>query len=136
MSMSEEGKVRLMVIPIVVMLAVTMLVAGWQQGEEQEINVDEGLGKLTIEHADEKGLGYNFAEGVNITALTTVDNTSELKFEVIPTGITVSEDYERIYFDLMVEGSFEEHFDPETFMFTASEKKENESPFNGVDFNS
>ena len=133
---SEEGKVRLMVIPIVVMLAVTMVVAGWQYEEEVDIDVEENPSELTIEHADEEGPGYNFGEGVNVLALTTVDNTSELKFEVNPIGITVLGDYERVHLELMAEGSFEEHPDLETFMFTVSEKEEKESPFNGVGFQS
>jgi len=36
MTISEDGKIRMMVIPIVAMLVVTMVVAGWQYEEEQE----------------------------------------------------------------------------------------------------
>ncbi len=46
--MSEEGKVRMMVIPIVAMLAVTMVVAGWQYEEQVEIDVDEGYEEMTV----------------------------------------------------------------------------------------
>jgi len=37
MSLSEEGKARLMVVPIVVMLAVTMVVAGWLHEDQEPI---------------------------------------------------------------------------------------------------
>ena len=45
--MTEEGKVRLMVIPIVAMLAVTMVVAGWQH--EGPIEWEKGYDEITVE---------------------------------------------------------------------------------------
>ncbi|MFP4001554.1 MAG: hypothetical protein ACLFU5_06595 [Thermoplasmata archaeon] len=43
---SETTKVRVMVLAIIAMLAVTMIVAGWQQGEEQDIEVEEGYSEI------------------------------------------------------------------------------------------
>lgn len=43
--MSEEDKMKLIAVAVVALLAVTLVVAGWQQGEEQveiEVEVDEG----------------------------------------------------------------------------------------------
>lgn len=122
MQMSEEGKARLMVLPVVAMLVVTMMVAGWQQGED--IEVDEGTRELTIEHCDYKGniTGYNFDEGVNATALTTVDNKSELEFEVHPISVEVNSIRELVTINLSASGQFEDHQSIESFKFRASEK--------------
>jgi len=124
----------MMVIPIVVMLAVTMVVAGCLEEGEQEIEVDEDLGELTIEHADEEGPGYNFAKGVNVTALTTVDNKSELEFVVNPTALTVTSTYQRIHIELLAEGEFDEYLDIKSFKFSAAEKESNSSLYNYIDF--
>jgi len=58
--MSEEGKVRLIVVAIVAMLAVTMMVAGWQQSEannfplDRTINAQEGTGLSEDEEDDDE----------------------------------------------------------------------------------
>ena len=132
----EEGKVRMMVIPIVAMLAVTMVVAGYQYEEEQEIDVDEGREELTIEHHEE-GEGSpetNFDENFSITAETIVDNQSSLEFELNPTSIMVDSQRQQINLKVLAHGDFEEHEDVEVFKFTASEKEESEGPFNYIQF--
>ncbi len=125
MQMSEEGKRRLMVVAVVAMLSVSMVVAWWyQREEEQEIEVDEGLGELTIEHWDNKDnvTGYNFAKELNATAVTTVDNKSELEFEVHPISVIVDWVEELVSINISAKGEFEKHSGIESFRFRAGEK--------------
>ncbi|MFP4142644.1 MAG: NosD domain-containing protein [Thermoplasmata archaeon] len=67
--MSEEGKVRLMVIPIVAMLAVTMIVAGWQQSEENDVSLDQQINAQKgtfLSEDDEDTLNYTTREPIRI----------------------------------------------------------------------
>jgi len=45
-SISEENKVRMMVLPIIAMLVITMVVAGWQY---EDIQVQEGTNEMEVE---------------------------------------------------------------------------------------
>jgi len=134
---SEEGKVRLMVIPIVAMLAVTMVVAGWQYEEQVEIDTEENPGELTIEHHMEgyQNKSKNF-ENVSASATTTVNNESTLNLNIEPISIRVDSFWQSIKIDLSAEGSFEEDLDVEAFKFRAGETEENEEPFNDLHFKS
>ncbi|MFP4051661.1 MAG: hypothetical protein ACLFVB_07990 [Thermoplasmata archaeon] len=133
--MSEKTKVRLMVIPIVAMLAVTMVVVGWQQGEEQvEIEIEEELGELTIEHLAMDDQPAVLGDEVNTTGSAIVNNESHLELKADPIKIEPGGEAERIYIHLTAEGTFEEELDVDTFKFTGSEMVNNEPPFNGIQF--
>ena len=120
--MSEEGKVRMMVIPIVAMLAVTMVVAGWQHGEEQlEIDVDEGYDEIVIPEEMIK-----IPEGENVTgtypqnksmATTYVNNESSLEFEVEPEAVVSDPRRHSVHFTLKARGEFDEDLEIEDFQF-------------------
>jgi len=75
MQMSDEGKARFMVIPIVVMLAVT-IVARWHH--QEPIDVDEAYEELEVDHrenfVEERGLMDKYHEDETITAVTPVNN--------------------------------------------------------------
>lgn len=133
--MSEKTKVRLMVVPIVAMLAVTMVVVGWQQGEEQvEIEIEEELGELTIEHLAMDDQPVVLGDEVNATGTSTVNNESHLELKANPKKISSGGEAERIYIHLTAKGTFEEDLKVDTFKFTSSEMVNNEPPFNGIDF--
>jgi len=113
----------MMVIPIVVMLALTMVVAGWQYEEEVEIDVDEGYDEIVIPEEEIK-----IPEGENVTgtypqnksvATTYVNNESYLEFEVELEVITSSPRRHSIRFELQVRGEFDEDLEIEDFQFLA-----------------
>ena len=123
-----------MVIPIVAMLAVTMVVAGWQYEEKQEIDVEENPGELTIEHRTiEDQVGEPEEEA---TGTASVNNDSHLELETNITKISPSGEFQRIFVRLNAGGNFEKELQIDAFKFTASETEENEPPFNGIDFES
>ncbi|MFP4000480.1 MAG: hypothetical protein ACLFU5_01075 [Thermoplasmata archaeon] len=137
--MTEETKVRLMVIPIVVMLAVTMLVAGWQQEKKPvQIEVEEGYEEITTEYLEgEEGPieKYNKA-----TALTHINNEKSLEFKVTLTFISnhshpdLTINYQQLKLDLQVEGDFEERLGLEKMKIKVSEIGETEEIPNLIHF--
>lgn len=116
MSMTEEGKVKLMVILIVSMLAVTMVVAVYYQEEgESEIEVDEGYGEMEIEYLSGAGQSETFYDedtdtsSKNATATTSLKNSnSTFRFRVIAQSIRSDEYEQLIYLNLFLNGSIEE----------------------------
>ncbi|MFW5904555.1 MAG: hypothetical protein ACOCTK_03705, partial [Candidatus Saliniplasma sp.] len=108
---SETTKVRVMVIPIVAMLALTMVVAGWQQEEEEqvEIEVDEGYDEIVIpeEEQPEEGGPETYPQNKS-TVTTHVNNESSLEFEVEPKSVMRSDRVMTIRLKLSAEGYFEE----------------------------
>ena len=136
-SISEENKVRMMVVSIVAMLVVTMVVAGClEEGEEQvEIDVDEGYDEIVIPEEEQPNEGGPETYPQNQSIVTTnVNNESSLEFEVEPMEIMRGEGRMFVTIKLSAEGTFEEELDVSTFKFRASEKEESESPFNSVEF--
>jgi len=135
--MTEEGKVRLMVIPIVAMLAVTMVVAGYQYEEQVEIDVEEYPGELTIEHLnepdDETGIVGALPEK-NETGITNINEKSELKIEVDPESIMRTSREQTVRLDFQMSGNFDEKFDLDTLRIEVSETPEDEPSSNGIDF--
>ncbi|MFW5945713.1 MAG: hypothetical protein ACOCTN_02425, partial [Candidatus Natronoplasma sp.] len=115
MALSEEGKVRLMVIPIVAMLAVTMLVAGWQQEKKPvQIEVDEGYDEIVIPEEEQPDEGGPATTPQNKSIVTTnVNNESYLEFEVEPRSVKIG-DYMTVRLKLSAEGYFEEELDIST----------------------
>ena len=124
MSLSEEGKARLMVVAIVAMLAVTMVVAGWQyeeESEQPEIDVDEGFDEITIKNEEIPDIGKtrhrDFEE--NRTIVTTeVNGNSSLTFELEVWTIFSGEESRRVSLDLRVEGDFDSNLNPDMFYLT------------------
>ena len=131
--MCEEGKVKLIVLAIVAMLAVTLAVAGWQHEEEDpiEVDMDEGYDEIVIpeEEQPEEGGPETYPQNQSIVT-TNVNNESSLEFEVEPMEIMRGEGRMFVTIKLSAEGTFEEELDVSTFKFRASEKEESESPFN------
>ncbi|MFW6305617.1 MAG: hypothetical protein ACOC1V_07555, partial [Candidatus Saliniplasma sp.] len=58
---SETTKVRVMVLAIIAMLAVTMIVAGYRD-EGEKIEVDEGYGEISVEYQPDPEIfsGYDY----------------------------------------------------------------------------
>ncbi len=123
MQMSEEGKARLMVIPVVAMLAVTMMVAGWQQGGDDEVEIDvaPGHGELIIpeEKIPEKGEVENYPQNKSIVT-TYVNNESSLELEVEPMYVTSPADEHNVRFKFRATGEFDEDLDIENLKFVAT----------------
>ncbi|MFP4000527.1 MAG: hypothetical protein ACLFU5_01325, partial [Thermoplasmata archaeon] len=114
---------RLMVIPIVAMLAVTMVVAGWQQGEEQlQIEVDEGYDEMEIEYLD---YGSNIpadpdevvANGTTVSEI--LDDKGELELYAEVDTQAAAGEMHYIYVYLTADGEFDENLSPDHFKFTA-----------------
>jgi len=80
--MSEDTKPRLIVVAIVVMLAVTMVVAGWQYEEEREIEVDEGYDEINVTVPPSQNFRDN--ESYRVTARSEInDGEGYLEIDVI-----------------------------------------------------
>lgn len=121
MSMSEETKVRLMVVPVVAMLAVTMIVAGWQHEEQVEIEVEEGYDEMTVEYVNPGGnIPIDNNTVVENTTVVTeiVNNKGELIFDVDITGIALFAGINYVEISLSANGNLDEDLSPEFFKFT------------------
>ncbi len=130
---SEENKVRVMILPIIAMLVITMIVAGYRD-EREPIEVDENPGELTIEYRTiEDQVGEPDVKAIGSTV---VNNDSHLELETNVTNISPGGEFQRIFVRLNAEGAFEKELQIDAFKFTASETEENEPPFNGIDFES
>ncbi|MEF8873596.1 MAG: hypothetical protein V5A88_02870, partial [Candidatus Thermoplasmatota archaeon] len=70
MQISNEGKARLIVIPIVVMLAITMLIPGYQQSEENDVSLDRQInaqkGTFLSEDDEYASENYTTREAIRI----------------------------------------------------------------------
>ncbi len=121
-----------MVVPIAALLVVTMFVSANWQNEEQGIEVNEKSEELSISH--QKNGTYSPANNISATAVTIVNNESELEFKVELMSITVTEEYERIYMELSAEGRFEESLRLQNFKFMASQLGNSQEPYNGLEF--
>jgi len=115
---SEEGKVRLMVIAIVAMLAITMVVAGWQYEEQVEIDIQEGSAEINIEYLEEKGEVEDVSKSA--VATTEVEENSELELNVfVGTMVTLGvEEQTEIVVSMDATGEFEEELTPDSFRFS------------------
>ncbi|MFP4002002.1 MAG: hypothetical protein ACLFU5_08895 [Thermoplasmata archaeon] len=132
--MTEEGKVRLMVIPIVAMLAVTMIVAGWQQ--EEPIEVEEGYGEMSIEYFNktDNNMGREFSSK-NATAVTNVNGENNtLELEVTPLTIWAASGRQSIRFKIEVKNDFEQNFNPKKLLLTAKGPDEESNYENTLHF--
>lgn len=134
MNISEITKVRLLIIPLIAMLVVTMMMAGWNQQEDEQIKIDEGRKELTIEH-DTGGIDEpSKSIDASATAVTSVKNKSSLRFKVNPEVIHVGSTQESVNIKLSALGDFDEGLDIETFRFQASEKEQIQENPNHIDF--
>ncbi|MFO7791725.1 MAG: hypothetical protein R6W73_01925 [Candidatus Saliniplasma sp.] len=114
-----------MVLPIIAMLAVTMIVAGyWNEGEQIEIDVDEGYQELEVEYrenlVEETDLTDKYYENETATSVTTVNNEStlELNVEMFMSSITGEGNYQTKIW-LSAEGKFSSDLDPDEIRLTA-----------------
>lgn len=136
MALSEEGKVRLMVIPIVAMLAVTMVVAGYYQEEEEskqpEFEVQKGDNETEISYLqeDESSVDYNRS----IKANTSIDGQPVLEFEAVITGSAIAADYHWTTLNLTAEADIPEDLNPEKFRFRASGSGEDNLSDSEIEF--
>ncbi len=131
MSMSEEGKVRLLVISIVAMLAVMMVVAGSQQ-REHELDVEEGYDEMDIEYV-EPGQAIPPTEDDkkmrNVTAVTEINEEDGiLEFSVETKMISCGGDptHNTVSLGLLVEGYFDDNLSPDSIRFTAKLLNDND----------
>ncbi len=133
--MNEETKVRLMVVPIVAMLAVTMMVTGWQQ----DIVVEEGYNEMGIEYREniieETDLTDKYYENKTCTAVTTVNenNTLELTIEMFMSSLTGEGDYQTII-KMSAEGEFFSDLKPSEIRLTAKGLEGENTSNNFLDF--
>jgi len=143
MKISEDTKPRLIVVAIVTMLAVTMVVAGWQHEEEQEIDVEEHPSELTLENhlqppESPTGGGLRVISNLSSTSTIYVDNQGYLEFEVTPISISNEEATERelqwIRIELQVQGDFDEDLNIDTLKTIAVEDEKREPRFTSVNF--
>ena len=111
----------MMVVPIVAMLAVTMVVAGWQQGGEQDIDVVPGHGEIIIPEEEIPGEGGPETYPQNKSIATTyVNNESYLEFEVKPMYVYCTEREHGMRLKLQARGEFDENLEIEDFQFIAT----------------
>jgi len=135
--MSEEGKVRLLVIPIVAMLAVTMVVAGWQY--EESIEWEKGYQELEVDYreniVEETDLTDKYYENKTTTAVTTVNNEStlELTVEMFMSSMTGEGNYET-KIRLSAEGEFSSDLEPDEIRLTAQGLDGKDTIQNVLDF--
>ncbi|MFO7792175.1 MAG: hypothetical protein R6W73_04225 [Candidatus Saliniplasma sp.] len=118
-----------MVIPIIAMLAVTMMIAGYMEedeGEKQvEIEVDEGYDEMTVEYQPdpETPSGYDYQRSSIVTTSIDDDNSIELNVTVVDVinklrGIEPGYGTE-VYIRMYAEGDFEDDLSPETLELRA-----------------
>ncbi len=121
----------MMVVPIVAMLVVTMIVAGYRD-EGERVEMEEDPGELTIEYRTiEDRVGE---PNVKAIGSTVVNNDSHLELETNVTKISPGGEFQRIFMRLNAEGNFEKELQIDAFKFTASETEENEPPFSNIQF--
>ncbi|MFO7791541.1 MAG: hypothetical protein R6W73_00980 [Candidatus Saliniplasma sp.] len=118
-----------MVIPIIAMLAVTMMIAGYRdEGEEQvDIEVDEGYDEISLEYLPENSSPISYPSDAAI-ANTSVNNDSYMDLHVIPRFIGSSSFRQMIRLVIIVEGMIDEELEPEYILL------ENEVSDSSTDF--
>ena len=127
-----------MVIPIVAMLAVTMIVAGYRY-EGEPIEVVEGYQTLEVEYrenlVEETDLTDKYYENETATAVTTVNNEStlELNVEMFMSSITGPGNYQTKIW-LSAEGEFSDDLDPDEIRLTAQGLDGKNTIQNALDF--
>jgi len=116
---SEENKVRMMVVSIVAMLVVTMVVAGWQHEEEQvEIEVDEGHGEATvIVPPPPEPTSYNESDRAVATSYIDED-LGYLQLDAGPENWNVGSTYKSML-SIDIEGDLSPDLDPEEIVLEA-----------------
>ena len=121
---SEKNKVRMMVLPIIAMLVVTMIVAGYRD-EGERIEVDEGFGEITVEYQPDPGTSSGYVYNRNSIVTTSIDDDSSLELNVTVENVinqfrTVEMGYgTQVDILISVEGNFEDDLSPETLEFRA-----------------
>ena len=83
----EEGKVRLLVIAIVAMLAVTIVVAGWQYEDQEPIEWEEGFAESAVRvPSSSHDPGRRHDEDVSnpAIAVSTINGEEALELNVTP----------------------------------------------------
>jgi len=133
---SETTKIRVMVLPIIAMLAVTMIVAGYRdEGKQIEIEVEEYPDELNIEPVNESddgtGIDGRNLRPKNVTGVTTVNNESQLSLRVEPLSRFIegrpSPSTQFLQSDFQVSGAFEGDLDLETLRIEVTETQSKES---------
>ena len=126
-----------MVIPIVAMLAVTMVVAGYYQREDddkEELEIEKGSDELTIEYFPFEGEidGRNYNKNSNATTLVNQNNTLNLEVEVW--DVKAGSLYQYVDLKVRGEGNFEEDFEPEILELRAQGRDEENASYNSHTF--
>ena len=120
---SETNKVRVMVIPIVAMLAVTMIVAGYRD-EGEPIEVDEGYDEMNLEYLpgpNESETFYDKNRNIsskNATATTYIgESNNTLEFRIIVQSIMSDGYQQHVKLNLFLDGCVEEKNNLEKNLF-------------------
>jgi len=113
----------MMVVPIVAMLAVTMVVAGWQYEEQVEIDVDdqEAFDEVTIENnkLPDKEEPVTNLQNESVATVVYINEKSYLEFEVEPRSITLDSEGYRVTMRIQTESVLTEELNPERFIIEA-----------------
>ena len=118
-SISEENKIRMMVLPIIAMLVVTMIVAGYRD-EGERIEVDEGFGETSIEYLPENSSPISYPADAAI-ANTSINNDSYMELHVEPISMWSMNYRQNIRLNITVKGMLEEELEPETIILEIEE---------------
>jgi len=130
MALSEEGKVRLMVVPIVAMLAVTMVVAGWQYEDQESIEWEEGFDETAVTVLPPtSNINYPQNGSQSAIAVSTIDGEEALELNVTPINSVATvgeygntEEY-RSNVLINVEGNIPDGLEPEELVIETEVKE-------------
>ena len=135
-SISEENKVRMMVLPIIAMLVITMIVAGYRdEGEQIEIDVDDedGFGEFLVEPLSSVDEPHTRPQNGSL-ATVYIDRDSYIQFDVFAREVHTGSSYHLIEFYVQIEGEFVEDLDPESLLINIEEISELSDTVSKVNF--
>lgn len=134
MNISEKNKIRVIVVAIIAILAVTMIVARYRdEGEQIDVDDEDGFDEIIIDDPPDIGEVENYP-GKNSTALVYVNNDNYLKFEVDLRAAWTTETRRGIDMKFEIEGEFVEDLDPESLLINIEEISELSDTVSKVDF--
>ena len=125
-SISEENKVRVMVLPIIAMLVVTMIVAGYRD-EGEGIDVDEGFDEISLEYLPENSSPISYPSDAAISN-TSINYESLMELHVEPISMWSINYSQTIRLRITVKAMLEAELEPDYIIL------ENEVSDSSTDF--
>ena len=121
---SEKNKIRLMVIPIVAMLLVTMLITGCLEEEDPiEVDVDEGYDEITVtvpQLSDKPGIEFPDNDSYRASAQSFVNGDEGfLEIEISPRYWEKNSERYLCEFNIDIQGNFSSELNPEKLILEA-----------------